>query len=478
MHAADSESPLDRVRVLDFTNMLSGPYCTRLLADLGAEVIKVEPPEGDHNRNRRPVRAGHSSFFGHLNGGKKSVVLDLKRPAGRSAALDLASKSDVVVENWRPGVAKRLGVDYATVAALNPAVVYCSISGFGQTGPNSRRPAYAPIVHASSGFDLAQLAYQGGGKPAKSAMFIADILGGMSALAAIQTALFRQARSGKGQFIDVSLMDCMLNLLINECQEIQAPSSVKLRAYEALETADGFIVVAPTSQRNFEQLSRTIGRPEWIKDVRFSTTLMREQRWSDLMALIEEWTRERTSQACEDILLAAGVPCSRYKTVAEALADAETQQRGALSKVADAAGSYWVPNAPFQMPGLTTTVRPPCPGSQRTRRRNPCRASPLFRGAASRVCRAVDEIAGKPSRKSRRHRVGVSANPREEGYNHARDDKLRSASDVFELRRTHAQGEDAEATRTSPDGHPSLEGRGAGRSRHGDADAVGQPAVP
>jgi len=361
MQGNDQSGPLDGIRVLDFTNMLSGPYCTRLLADLGAEVIKIEPPSGDHNRSRRPVRSGHSSFFGHLNGGKKSVVLNLKSAAGRDAALELARKSDVVVENWRPGVADRLGVHYAAISKLNEAVVYCSISGFGQTGPNAQRPAYAPVVHASSGFDLAQLEYQGGGKPAKSAMFIADILGGMSAFAAIQTALFRSARTGKGQFIDVSLMDCMLNLLVNECQEVQAPSHKKLRAYQPLETSDGFIVVAPTSQKNFEQLAKTVGREEWIGDPRFSKTLVREQNWSELMSLIETWTRTHSAQDCEDILLAAGVPCSRYRTVSEALKDAEAQGRGALSRVIDGAGSYWVPNPPFQMPGLKTSVRPHVP---------------------------------------------------------------------------------------------------------------------
>jgi CoA:oxalate CoA-transferase len=356
LQPVSAERPLEGVRVLDFTNMLAGPYCTRLLADLGAEVIKIEPPNGDHNRGRRPLRGGHSSFFGHLNGGKKSVVLNLKTPAGREAALELARQSRVVVENWRPGVADRLGVGYPALEALNESVIYCSISGFGQTGPFAQRPAYAPIVHAASGFDLAQLAHQGGAKPAKSAMFVADILGGMSAFAAIQAALFRNERTGAGQYIDVSLMDCMLNLLINEVQESQAPSSHQLRAYQPLETADGFVVVAPTSQKNFHQLARTIGREEWIDDPRFSQTATREQNWSEFMQLIEEWTRPRTSQQCEDVLLSAGIPCSRYKTVAEAMEEAEQHQRGALSRVRDAAGEYWVPNAPFQMPGLNTNV--------------------------------------------------------------------------------------------------------------------------
>lgn len=357
MSTVDSRGPLDGIRVLDFTNMLSGPYCTRLLADLGAEVIKVEPPVGDHNRSRRPVRKGYSSFFGHLNCGKKSIVLDLKTSAGRDAAVALAAKSDVIVENWRPGVADRLGVGYKSVSSTNPQVVYCSISGFGQTGPKSQRPAYAPIVHASSGFDLAQVEYQGGGRPANTATFIADVFGGMSAFGAVQTALYDRERSGKGQFIDVALMDAMLNLLVYEVQEAQAPTDEKVRVYQPLKTLDGYIVAAPTSQKNFEQLAKTVGHPEWMTDPRFAKTRTREAHWSELMNLIEEWTQVRSGQDCEDTLLAGGVPCTRYQTVQEAMNDPQMHARGGLSKVRDRVGEYWVPNAPFQMPGLATHAR-------------------------------------------------------------------------------------------------------------------------
>jgi crotonobetainyl-CoA:carnitine CoA-transferase CaiB-like acyl-CoA transferase len=357
MKAAASTGPLDGLRVLDFTNMLSGPYCTRLLADLGAEVIKIEPPAGDHNRSRRPVRKGYSSFFGHLNCGKKSVVLDLKSRAGRDAAIGLAQKAHIIVENWRPGVADRLGVGYKAVAQSNPKVIYCSISGFGQTGPTSQRPAYAPIVHAASGFDLAQVQYQGGGRPANTATFIADVFGGMSAFGAVQTALYNLKQTGRGQFIDVALMDAMLNLLVYECQEAQAPTNEKIRVYQPLKTLDGYVVTAPTSQKNFEQLARTVGHAEWIEDPRFAKTRAREAHWSELMSLIEQWTQTRSGQECEDVMLAGGVPCTRYRTVDEAMNDPQMQVRGGMSRVKDRVGEYWVPNAPFQMPGLNTAAR-------------------------------------------------------------------------------------------------------------------------
>ena len=349
--------PLDGIRVLDLTNMLSGPYCTRLLADLGAEIVKVEPPHGDHNRGRRPVRDGHSSFFGQLNCGKKSVVLNLKTAAGIEAALAIARHSDVVVENWRPGVAARLGLGYEAVRALRPDVVYCSISGFGQTGPSAQRPAYAPIIHAASGFDLAQVEYQGGGKPQNTATYTADVFGGMSAFAAIQAALFHRCRTGDGQYLDVALLDGMLNILVAECQEWQAPTDAKSRVYPPLQASDGFIVIAPTSQKNFEGLVKVIGRDDWLADPRFITTVTREKNWAELMDLIEEWSRQRPAAECEERLTAMGVPCTRYRSVREAMSSPQVRARGSITEVADAAGAYLVPNAPFRMPGLHASPR-------------------------------------------------------------------------------------------------------------------------
>jgi CoA:oxalate CoA-transferase len=353
--------PLNGVRVLDFTMILAGPFGTRLLADMGAEVIKVEPPVGDYIRQRRPVRQGYSTVFGHLNAGKKSIVLDLKSKAGLKAALDIAKKSDVVVENWRPGVADRLGVGYQAIRDVNPKVVYCSLSGFGQQGPWSHRPAYAPIVHAASGYDLAQMEYQHGERPAKTGTFIGDVIGGLSAFAAIQSALYRQTQTGEGQFIDVSLLECMFNILIHECQEAQNPLGGAGRLYRPLKTTDGFVVVAPTSQNNFEQLSAVLGHPEWISDPKFRESKSREANWGELMDLIESWTGVRSGEQCEEILLKAGVPCTRYKTIAQAMEDPQSKARESFSTVVDGAGKYLVPRAPFQMPGLSTSVRPHFP---------------------------------------------------------------------------------------------------------------------
>ena len=154
-------SPLEGVRVVDFTTTIAGPHCTRLLADLGAEVIKIEAPEGDMMRTRPPLRNSASTSFGQLNAGKKSIVLDLKTPPAVEAVRRLVATADVVVENFRPGVMRRFGLDYEALAPIKPELIYCAISGYGQTGPSSQLPAYAPVIHAASGYDLAHMAYQG-----------------------------------------------------------------------------------------------------------------------------------------------------------------------------------------------------------------------------------------------------------------------------------------------------------------------------
>ena len=357
-----SPRPLAGIRVVDFSSMIAGPYCARLLADCGAEVLKIEERTGDHMRTGRPLRDGHSAYFGHLNCGKKSLAVDLKAPEGRAIAADLVATSDVVLENYRPGVMKRLGLDYASLAKRRPELVYCSISGFGQAGPRAGQPAYAPVVHAASGFDHTQFAYQDGqDRPAKTGIFVADVLAAVYAFGAIQTALIGRLRHGTGQFIDVALMDSMINLLIFECQEAQFPGDTRRHLYVPLSARDGFVIVAPISQRNFEQLADAIGHPDWKTDVRFATAQARSTHWTLLMNEVERWTTPRSARQCEDTLMAAGVPCSRYLTVAEAMADPQTVARGTMATVEDAAGPFLVPNPPFKFADGSVGAQPAVP---------------------------------------------------------------------------------------------------------------------
>src|ERR1700733_7149689 len=238
-----SNDVLGGMRVLDFTTIVSGPYCTRLLADLGAEVFKIEPPEGDFIRVQPPLRAGKSAYFASLNCGKKSLAIDLRQAEAQQLIRELAAKCDVVVENYRPGVMARLGLDYPTFEKLNPRIVYCSISGFGPTGPWAKRSAYAPIVHAASGFDLVNLGYQNGlERPLNTGIMVGDVLGGTYAFGAIQTALLGRERSGRGDYIDLAVGDGLLGMLLNNVQEAQLPQTRRTNTFQPTRAKDVFIM--------------------------------------------------------------------------------------------------------------------------------------------------------------------------------------------------------------------------------------------
>ena len=188
----------DGLRVLDFSTTIAGPHCTRMLADMGAEVIKIETAEGETMRTRPPVRNGCSTAFGQLNVGKKSLVLDLKSPDGVEVVRRLVASADILVENFRPGVMRRLKLDYASLRELNPKLIYCSISGYGQTGPSAELPAYAPVIHAASGYDMAHLAYQPGrSRPDYCGIYHADVVTGVYAFGAIASALYQRHGSRK-----------------------------------------------------------------------------------------------------------------------------------------------------------------------------------------------------------------------------------------------------------------------------------------
>jgi crotonobetainyl-CoA:carnitine CoA-transferase CaiB-like acyl-CoA transferase len=354
--------PLQGIRVLDFTAMLAGPHCARLMADLGAEVVKIEGLEGDLIRARPPLRDGNSTYFGALNCGKKSIAIDLKSEAAKPIIHDLAKLSDVVVENFRPGVMARLGFDYATLSRHNPKLVYCSISGYGQSGPGATRAAYAPIVHAASGYDAANLNYQvRQDTPASTGIFVADILSGAYAFGAIQAALVHRERTGQGQAVDVSLTDSMLNLMVFECQEAQFPSEQRRPVYVPMKTLDGHVIIAPISQKNFEQMADAMQRRDLKVDARFSTGAARVAHWTELMTIIEQWTEKRTGMAIEAVMDANSVPCSRFLTVADAMKDPQLSERGSLSRIKDGAGEFLVPNAPFQFT-TPTAAGPAVPG--------------------------------------------------------------------------------------------------------------------
>jgi crotonobetainyl-CoA:carnitine CoA-transferase CaiB-like acyl-CoA transferase len=346
------------LRVLDFSTTIAGPHCTRMLADTGAEVIKVETSEGETMRTRPPLRNHCSTAFGQLNIGKNSVVLDLKSPAGVEAVRRLVATADVLVENFRPGVMKRLRLDYDSLRAVNPKLIYCSISGYGQTGPSAELPAYAPVIHAASGYEMAHLAYQPGRtRPDYCGIYHADVLTGVYAFGAIGAALYQRHTTGKGQHIDVSMLESMLSLTLNEMQWSQFEVKPTQRPmFGPIETTDGYVMVAIASEKTFQSLMQVIGHPEWVSDARFAKYADRRENWAELMEGVEAWSRSVDTAQCLAALNAEGVPSSAYRTVKEALADPQIAHRGALAEVEDGGGTFKVLNQPFRMSGAKVSA--------------------------------------------------------------------------------------------------------------------------
>jgi crotonobetainyl-CoA:carnitine CoA-transferase CaiB-like acyl-CoA transferase len=345
--------PLHGLRVLDFSTTIAGPHCSRLLADMGADVVKVESPEGDLMRSRPVQRDGAGTMFGQLNAGKRSIVLDLKRPESIAAIKKLAAKVDVVLENYRPGVMKRLGIDYPELAKVNPRLVYCAISGYGQTGPAAGRPAYAPVIHASTGYDMAHLFYQQGReRPDNCGIFVADYASGSYAMGAILAALYQRNATGQGQMVDVSMFETLVGMLLGEVNRAQFDFEMPSRPmYGPVEAKDGYVMLATASERTFQDMAIAAGRRDWLTDQRFEKYPDRRMNWDQFVDEFEAWSKQLTVKECVAALEKHGVPCSPYLTVTEALQDPQVEHRGSLCTIEDSAGSYKSPAPPFRFSG-------------------------------------------------------------------------------------------------------------------------------
>jgi crotonobetainyl-CoA:carnitine CoA-transferase CaiB-like acyl-CoA transferase len=256
------------------------------------------------------------------------------------------------VEAFRPGVMKRLGLGADELRQHNPRLIYCSISGFGQSTDASARPAYAPVVHASSGYYMAMAeAQEGPLMPPNSSVPMADMLTAIFAAMAIQTALLQRQGTGVGTTIDVNLMDSVMSVMAFEFQAAQFPTTHARPHYKPLRALDGHLLVTPINARNFRNLCTATGHPEWIDDPLLATDAARFKNWSEYMRRIEAWTCVRTASECEAILLAHGVPCSPYRRIEEAMRDPQFEQRHSFSRVSDAAGEFLTTNLPFSLAG-------------------------------------------------------------------------------------------------------------------------------
>jgi CoA:oxalate CoA-transferase len=316
---------LDGVRVLDLSRVMSGPFCTAMLADLGAEVIKIEMPGGgDDSRHFGPFMDDESAYFMLLNRGKKSMTLDLKSERGREILMAMVASCDVVIENFRPGVAKRLGLDYASLAPQHPGLIYASISGFGQDGPLADRPAYDLIVQAMSG--LMNVTGQREGPPTAVGESVIDVCTGMFAAWGISTALFDRERTGKGRNLDIAMLDSMFSMMLTvlsmQLYTERPPTRVGSRhpvtyPVDVFETRDGHIVMVVTTDRGFTALCKAIGRPELGDDDRFRTNADRNTHEAELKATIEAWTSLHTADDAVAALAEAGIPASPVLSVGD-----------------------------------------------------------------------------------------------------------------------------------------------------------------
>ncbi len=362
----DQAPLLEGVRVLDFTRVLAGPYATMVLADLGAEVIKVElPGHGDEARNFGPFIAGVSAYYASVNRGKKSVTLDLRTPRGSGLAMDLAERCDVLVENFRPGSMERFGLDYDRVSARTPRLVYASISGFGQSGPYSHRPAYDVIVQAMSG--LASITGLPGQPPVRVGSSTADLSAALFACVGLLAALARARETGRGRHLDVSMLDCQVALLENAIARYdvngQVPGPLGSRhpaitPFQFFAAADGWVVVAAGNDRLFDRLCQVLRRPELAEDARFADNALRTENHADLESEIGAAFAGGSVDEWLERLEKAGVPCGPVNDMADLVGDPQVRSRGLIRRQPCDGESVAVPVSPLRFAGEAPEIDP------------------------------------------------------------------------------------------------------------------------
>ena len=339
--------PLTGYKVIDFSAVYAGPICARFLLDCGADVIKIEPPGiGDITRGVD----GITPAFAHFNAGKRSMAMDLKSPKGQGLARSLIAQADIVIQNFRPGIMAKFGLDYDSLAEEFPGLVYCSISGFGQSGPWVDRAAFAPIVHAASGFDAVFSKAQDNEeqRPPNWEIMVADILTGSYAFGAVQTALLGRERSGQGEHLDVSMMDAMMTLIPAQLLAAQMEEPLPAGRFHPVKTADGFVMVTPISNKNFESLCELLQRPELLSDPRFVFG-PRTRHFKEMAEEIEKWSSSRTTEECEAAFNSAGVPCAAYAELDELFSHPQVVERQSFSKVDnERLGEFLVQNIPVK----------------------------------------------------------------------------------------------------------------------------------
>jgi formyl-CoA transferase len=325
---------LKGIVVLDSTQVMAGPYCAMLMADMGATVIKIEPPDGDSTRRMAGAVGSDSAAFGAVNRGKQSLILNLAVPAARDVFKRLSRTADIVVENYRPGVMAKMGLDYATLSAENPRLIYASISGYGQTGPSASKGGFDLVAQGESG--LMSVTGERGRPPIKTGVPLTDLGAGLFALAGILAALHHRAATGRGQQIDTSLFEAGMALAVWEATEFLSGRGVprplgsahRMSApYQAFRCSDGYITVGAASDRMFARLAALLGHDEWTRDRRFTTNTERVANSDVLASLIEEVTAKGTCAEWLSRLEQAGIPGGPINDLAQAFAHPQAVAR-------------------------------------------------------------------------------------------------------------------------------------------------------
>jgi crotonobetainyl-CoA:carnitine CoA-transferase CaiB-like acyl-CoA transferase len=364
-------APLDGLVVADFTRVLSGPYCTMLLGDMGARVVKIEQPgRGDDTRAWGPPFVGsESAYFLSVNRNKESLALDLKAPGAARVIGALLDRADVLVENFRPGTMDRLGFGWEQVVRRWPRLVYCSISGFGQTGPRRDEPGYDAVIQGESG--LMSITGDPDGPPFRLGVAIADVVTGMYAAHGVAMALLARARTGRGQRVDVGMLDAAVSLLTYQAGSYFASGVVPDRMgnrhptivpYETFAAADGEFVLAVGNDDLFRQFCEAIGQPALAADARFATNRARVEHHAELRPALDGVLRSRTRSDWDAVLKAAGIPCGSVRRVDEVLADPQLEARSMIETVEHAvAGAVRVLGLPVKLSATPGAIRRPPP---------------------------------------------------------------------------------------------------------------------
>ena len=361
---------LEGIIVLDLTRVLAGPYATMVMADMGADVIKIEAPGvGDDSRQFGPYIQNESAYFMSLNRNKRSITLNLKKPKARELFLEMVKKADVVVENYRPGTMEKLGLGFEELKKVNPGIIYAASSGFGHSGPYSKRAAYDAVVQAMGG--IMSITGAIGGKPTRVGPSIGDITAGLFTTIGVLAAINYRNNMGVGQKVDVAMLDCQVAILENAIAryvvtgEVPKPAGnrhTSITPFEPFETSDGEIMIAAGNDVLFEKLCEVFGKEEWIQDERFKSNPLRTKHVEDLVLLITEVTRTKTTKEWQDLLDKAGVPNGPINSIDNVLKDPQVLAREMIVEVDHpVAGHLKMAGVPIKMSETQGSIRKAAP---------------------------------------------------------------------------------------------------------------------